>query len=143
MNASLPEFRRLPYPLASLVHFVIFAVVFMLFLGRKPGVFRQDFITSLAPDFYSHVSNLSISYILYATAGYVCLLAGAKMRLIVLIDLLLILINVTYEYLIPLLNTRDPVDAIYGVGGTLLAFIVLAGIDRFGLFDTPNGSTTT
>lgn len=36
------------------------------------------------------------------------------------------------ELFLPLLNTRDPVDAAYGIAGTLLAFAWLLVIRRFG-----------
>ena len=47
------------------------------------------------------------------------------------------LANVGYELFLPLLNTRDPVDAVYGVAGTLLAFGWLWVIHRFGRRELP------
>ncbi len=45
-----------------------------LFAGRKPGFFRSETIIALVPDFYSHVSNFSLSFLLYAGAGFAALL---------------------------------------------------------------------
>ena len=58
---------------------------------------------------------------------------GSRMRHMALAALALIVANVAYEFLLPLLNTRDPIDALYGVVGTLLAFAWMWIIHRFGL----------
>ena len=84
------------------------------------------------PDFYSHVSNFSLSFMLYAGAGFAALLGEVPVRRLAWIGLALVLANVVYELFIPLLNTRDPMDAVYGVAGTLMAFAWLMVIRRFG-----------
>lgn len=121
---------------AALLHLLLFAGVFVLFLGRKPGVFRSQAIIELVPGFYTHVFNFALSYLLLAGIGFLWVMMGVALRHVAWAALALVVANVAYEWLLPLLNTRDPVDAAYGIAGTLCAFAWLWIIIRFGL--TPN-----
>ena len=94
-------------------------------------------ILEAAPDFYTHVSNFAISYLLYAAIGYQWLMAGATMKPIVWLGFAILLGNFVYESFIPFINTPDPMDAIYGLVGTALGFLVLWVIDRHGLIANP------
>ena len=58
------NFKRVPKPWAAVLHIALVAGSFALFLGRKPGVFRSEAILLHVPDFYLHVSNASISWLL-------------------------------------------------------------------------------
>ena len=120
----------------ALMHLLLFAGVFVLFLGRKPGVFRSQAIIELVPGFYTHVFNFALSYLLLAGIGFLWVMMGVALRHVAWAALALVVANVAYEWLLPLLNTRDPVDAAYGIAGTLCAFAWLWIIIRFGL--TPN-----
>lgn len=121
---------------AALLHLLLFAGVFVLFLGRKPGMFRSQAIIELVPGFYTHVFNFALSYLLLAGIGFLWVMMGVALRHVAWAALALVVANVAYEWLLPLLNTRDPVDAAYGIAGTLCAFAWLWIIIRFGL--TPN-----
>lgn len=139
-----PVLRLRPYVLITIAHVLLIAAVFALFMGRKPGVFRSQTIVELAPEFYTHISNFSLSYMLYAGIGFVWLVFGVPLRKLAWAGVAMAAANVIYETLIPVLNTRDPVDAAYGVVGTLLAFVWLWVIARFGpaLPAKPPGGTT-
>ena len=123
--------------LLSLLLALLLGLAYALFAGRKPGFFRSEAIISLVPDFYSHVSNFSLSFMLYAGAGFAALLGEVRMRQLAWIGLAFVLANVVYELFLPLLNTRDPVDAVYGVAGTLLAFAWLRVVHRYGRRELP------
>jgi len=118
---------------ATVLHMLLFAGVFALFLGRKPGMFRSEAIIDRLPEFYTHVSNFSLSWLLFAGVGFLWLMMGVRMARIALAALVLIIVNVVYEFFLPWLNTRDPVDALYGVVGTLLALAWMWVIHHFGL----------
>ena len=133
-----PGFRYQPSLWATLTHLMLLGLAYALFAGRKPGFFRSETIISLAPDFYSHVSNFSLSFMLYAGAGFAALLGEVPMRRLAWIGLAFVLANVVYELFLPLLNTRDPIDAVYGVVGTLLGFAWLWVIHRFGRTELPD-----
>lgn len=129
--------KRIPRPWASLLHLAALALAGALFAGRKLAAFRWQPILDRVPDFYSHVSNLSISYMLYAGIGYLWLALGVPMRAIGLFGLALALCNLVYETAIPILNTPDPVDALYGSIGVALAAVLLVAIDRRGMRPAP------
>lgn len=119
------------------MHLLLLGAAFALFAGRKPGMFRWQAVLDVAPGFYSHISNFSLSYTLFAGVGFLWLMMGVPVRALALAGVALVLANVAYELFLPLLNTRDPVDAAYGVAGTMLAFAWLWLVRRFGLMDVP------
>jgi len=129
--------RYVPAPLAALAHLILFAGVFALFLGRKPGLFRSQAVIDLVPGFYTHVFNFALSYLLLAGVGFLWVMMGVRLRHVVWAAVALTVANVAYEFLLPLLNTRDPMDAAYGIAGTLCAFAWLWIIIRFGLRPNP------
>ncbi|MGB3748512.1 MAG: hypothetical protein WA961_09960 [Rhodanobacter sp.] len=128
---SIIRFR--PRPWATALHLLLFGAAFALFMGRKPGMFRAQAILDRVPGFYSHVSNFSLSWLLLAGAGFLWLTMGMQMRHMALAALALVVANVACEFLLPWLNTRDPVDALYGAAGSLLALAWMGIIHRFGL----------
>jgi hypothetical protein len=134
-------FRFQPRIAVTLVHLALLAAVLALFMGRKPGLFRSTTILELSPAFYTHVSNFSLSYVLYAGIGFLWLIIGVPLRFLVLAGLVLIAANLVYELFLPVLNTRDPVDAVYGIAGTLLALLWLVVVRRFGLVPLPGPAT--
>ncbi len=94
---------------------------------------RPDLILNQFPDFYQHVSNLCISYFIFSTVGYIWLLMGLKISHIIVFGSVIVLVNFIYELWIPILNTRDIVDAYYGCVGVIAAFIFLMLTKAFGL----------
>ena len=137
---SIPKkivYRRLPTIGASIGYLLLLAAVFLLFLGRSIEALRPAFILDVAPDFYPHVSNFSISCMLCMAIGYQWLMAGTTMRPVAWLAAAIVAANFIYEYVIPFINTPDPLDAIYGLAGTLLGISVLWAIDRHGLVPNP------
>ena len=134
---KFPTYKRVPRVWAAIAFIALLAVVFLLFLGRRVEMLRSGPILEVSPDFYTHVSNFAISYMLYVAIGYQWLMAGASMKPIAWLGLAILLGNYVYETFIPVINTPDPMDAIYGLAGTMLAFLVLWVIDRKGLIANP------
>lgn len=140
MTMSQPgrtAFRFQPTLWAALGNLALLGGVFVLFLGRKPGVFRSRAITDVLPGFYTHVFNFALSYLLLAGVGFIWLMMGVALRHVAWAGLALAIANVGYEMLLPLLNTRDPLDAVYGIAGTLCALAWLWIVLRFGLRPNP------
>jgi hypothetical protein len=135
--SKLPAYKRVPKWWAAIGYLVLLAMVLLLFLGRSVEVLRSGLILEVAPDFYTQVSNFAISYLLYAAIGYQWLMAGATIKPIIWLGMAILLCNFVYESFIPFINTPDPMDAMYGLVGTALGFLVLWVMDRHGLMANP------
>jgi hypothetical protein len=141
-NGVVSHLRRAPKPWAALVHAALLGVSLLLLLGRKPGRFRLDSILRYVPDFYLHVSNASISCLLYLGVGYLWLMLGVPMTRVALVGVVLLAGSIAYELLLPILNTRDILDAWYGAAGVLCGFALLWIIDRWGMVPLPTDNAT-
>lgn len=116
---------------------MLLAVFLLLFFGRRSETVRQVWITDFLPGFYQHVSNLCISYTIYATAGYCWLLMGMRFKSIVALGIVIIFANFIYELFIPVLNDCDIVDAYFGLAGMIAGFVYLLLVHMFGLKANP------
>lgn len=58
---------------------------------------------------------------------------GVPLKAIGLLGIVIIIANLVYELWLPILNTRDIMDAYYGIAGTGIAFVYLTIIKKFGL----------
>lgn len=137
------KFKFVPRVWARVGFVALLAIAFALFQGRKhPGLRIHDAL-GLPADFYAHISNFSISYMIYAGAGFVWLQLGVAVRVVLAFGTALLLANVVYELWLPVLNTPDVVDAYYGIAGTLLALTLLLLVRRYGLRPRATGTSTT
>ena len=116
----------LSYPLFLLISLI-------LFFGRNFENIKIASVLNVIPDFYNHISNFSISFIIYITIGYVGVMLGLKLKHITIIGIFILFLNLIIELLIPFLNTPDKTDAIYGIIGVLLGFVFLFIIKNYGL----------
>lgn len=132
-GSAIKSIKHVPKHLTSLSFFLLLGIVFILFWGRKTEAFRFDFLQQQMPDFYQHISNFSLSYLLYAGIGYFWLMMGVKFKSIIVFGIAMLLANLVYELYLPILNTPDIVDVYFGFAGTLLGFVFLFFVYRFGL----------
>ena len=129
----MPALKYVPKLWAALLFLLLLAGAFCLFLGRKKVAFRLRLTSPAFADYHQHISNFSISFLLYAGIGYLWLLAGVRMVHIIGLGAALMLSNLAYEWWLPVLNTRDAVDAYYGIAGALVAFLFLWLVKQVGL----------
>ncbi len=129
--------KFLPTLATSLIFLSLLSLVMLLFAGRTMNYVRSDYLQQLFPNFYQHISNFSISWCLYAGVGYMWLLMGVNLKYIMGFGGVILIINLIYELWIPVLNTKDSVDAYYGIVGVLTGFIFLVLVKRFGLKVNP------
>lgn len=129
--------KYLPRPWAPYLQLAGIALAGLLFQGRTSEAVRIGFLTDWRPDFYQHISNFSLSLALYVGIGFVWLLMGGRYRTLLLGGLALISANLIYELFLPIANTMDPVDAWFGIAGTLAGLLLLTVIARFGLKPNP------
>ena len=65
--------------------------------------------------------------------GYIIILFDVKFRYVIALGISLILGNFIYELFLSVINTKDIIDAIYGLAGCLLSFIYLVLMKKYGL----------
>lgn len=128
-----PTLNYIPTWSSTALFFVLFGIAVVLFQGRKYEWARFDFITEIMPGFFTHISNYTLSYLLYGGIGYLWLLMGIPFRIIVIFGVILIGINLIYELYVPILNTPDIIDAYFGIAGTVVAFLFLTYVKFFGM----------
>lgn len=114
-------------------YYVLIIIGAFLILGYLFEFLRIGFILQIYSEFYSHVSNLSISIIFFLGIGLSWIIQGVKFRYITLLGVALTVANVLCETVMGFMNTPDPLDAIFGVVGTAIAFVYLAMINSRGL----------
>lgn len=93
----------------------------------------NDNIIVINSEINSHISNLSLSMILYLGIGYSWLINGMKFRYIVILGVILSAGNLLCETLMGFMNTTDIVDAIYGIIGISVSFVYLFILNKYGL----------
>jgi hypothetical protein len=133
----MKSIKYIPKFIVPLIFLLLLVIAVMLFFGRTKPYLRVGFLQANFTDFYQHISNFSISYLLVSGIGFMWLMLGVKFRFILLLAGAILLGNLIYELWIPVLNTPDVIDAIYGMVGTLVATFFLYIVSKHGLKINP------
>ena len=110
---------------------IVFTVCMVLTVIRWLDIFNAD-IYVINETVNSHITNFTLSLLLCTFIGYLLLSGGKKYISNAVIGILLIIANFIYELLLPVLNTRDVIDALYGLAGVTVSLIYLFVISRYG-----------
>lgn len=131
--SHMKNIKYAPKLAAAISYFVLLALVAILFMGRTTAFARIDLLAGIFPNFYHHISNFCISYLLFSGVGYSWLMLGMKFKYVVALGIAVLLANFVYELFINVLNTPDIIDAYYGFWGTMAAFAFLWLLKNYGL----------
>ena len=112
---------------------ILLFISLYLFFGKNFNNLKIDAILNILPDFYNHISNFSIAFTLYITIGYVGVMLGVTVKHLAVIGLFFLFVSLFIELFIPFLNTPDNIDAIFGIFGVMVAFVVLFLVKKYGL----------
>jgi hypothetical protein len=113
------------------------AIGALLVIIRWASVFNPAIVV-LNDDITSHISNFAISLIVYTGIGYYWLLAGTKLRYIMMLETAVIAANFFCEFFVTALNTPDLADAFYGTIGTIIPAGFLFVTAKYGLVEVKN-----
>ena len=113
---------------------IIFLLCFILGIIRWINIFNIN-IFVLSKEINSHITNFNISLMICTLFGYLLLCYNKKYSNVIKIGLVVIIINLFYETMLPLINTIDFIDAIYGIVGVSVSLIYLYYIDKKGFQD--------
>ena len=88
----------------------------------------------LLPDFLlGHINNFALCMLLMLIFGITVLSFGGKFRGIMAAALVMSVLNIGYECFIPIRNTTDILDAVFGVIGVAIAYVFLILLRKNGL----------
>lgn len=88
----------------------------------------------LLPDFlFDHITNFALCMLLLLIFGITVLSFGGKLRSITAAALIMSVLNIVYECFLPILNTPDIPDAVFGVIGVAVAYVFLIMLRKNGL----------
>ena len=109
----------------------IFLLCFVLIVIRWLNIFNENILV-VNEIVNSHITNFTLSVMLCVLIGYLLLVAGKKYISNIIVGVLLVLANYIYEAFLPILNTTDIIDAVYGFFGVLVSLIYLYFISKYG-----------
>ena len=115
-------------------YIALVSIGLLLIIGRWYSGLNDSFVLFNA-EITSHITNFTLSMLLYLMVGYFWMLMGAKFRMITVFGVVLIIANFICEVFVSYLNTLDIMDAVYGVGGVLVAFVFLYISNKYGLIE--------
>ena len=124
--------KKLETKLSTSISLVsIFISCFILVVIRWINIFNS-YIFVINETINSHITNFTLSVLLCVLIGYLLQLFGKKYNSNIIVGMFIILSNFIYEIFLPILNTTDIVDAVYGLVGTIISLIYLYIISKYG-----------
>ena len=133
MENLIKSLKYVPKIWAALSYLALLVLSAILFFGRSIQEIRIESFVDIIPGFYKHVSNLSLTLIIFVTIGYIGLMMGLKLKSLIIFGIFFGIINLIFEFFISILNTPDKTDAVYGIIGVILGLILLYAIKKRGL----------
>ena len=124
--------KKLETKLSTSISLVsIFIFCFILVVIRWINTFNS-YIFVINETINSHITNFTLSVLLCVLIGYLLQLFGKKYNSNIIVGMVIILSNFIYEIFLPILNTTDIIDAVYGLVGTIISLIYLYIISKYG-----------
>lgn len=109
----------------------IFLFCMGLIVIRWINIFNPDIVV-VNKEINSHITNFALSVLLCILMCFSLLSAGMKYKSNLIVGACIISLNFVYEIFLPILNTTDIVDAIYGTIGVCISLIYLYFISKYG-----------
>lgn len=109
----------------------VFALCFGLIIIRWINIFNPD-VYVISKAINSHITNFTISLLLSVLIGYLLLTYGKGFLSVLIVGGAVALANVIYELCLPILNTCDPIDALYGLAGVAISLGYLYLLHQIG-----------
>lgn len=117
------------YTTVSVVSIFLFCLV--LIVIRWMNIFNPDIVV-VNKEINSHITNFALSILLSIYICFLLLSAGKKYKSNLVVGTCIISVNFVYEIFLPILNTVDIVDAIYGTIGVFISLIYLYFVSKYG-----------
>lgn len=131
--------RLKPKIYTTISFIVIYVLCLALILIKWINVFNSNIVV-FNQEISSHISNFALSILICSLIGYLLLIARGKYKAVLIVGILIAVANFVYETVLPILNTTDIVDAVYGLFGVFLSLIYLYFISKYGFEDNDTNS---
>ena len=109
----------------------IYGICFVFIILRWVNCFNSD-IYVITKEINSHITNFVISLMLCTLVGYLMLSMKGKYSSVIVFGIFVVIANIIYETILPILNTIDFIDAIYGIIAVVLSLIYLYFMNKKG-----------
>ncbi|MCI8347778.1 MAG: hypothetical protein HFJ12_07570 [Bacilli bacterium] len=106
------------------IYFGLLALGLLMTIIRWYSYFNNDFVF-ITESMNAHISNFSLSMLIYLFVGFMWILMGVKLKYINILGIVLVIINLVFETVLSSVNTADMIDFIYGGIGLLFSYIFL------------------
>lgn len=114
------------------IHLVLIVFCGFLMICRWINHIEPDI--KILPEFVlAHITNFALCLMLLLIIGYIILMYGGRIKAITILAIAIIVFNIIYECFLPFLNTSDIIDALFGICGTIVAYVYLVILKRNGL----------
>ncbi|MBQ5330242.1 MAG: hypothetical protein J6F31_03195 [Oscillospiraceae bacterium] len=125
-----------------IIYLCMVAVSAFCMISRWINIVNPD--VKLLPDLLlTHITNFALCMMALLIFGFVVLCFGGRLEIITLATILIAALGVVYECFLPFLNTPDIGDAVFGVAGTVVAYIYLVMLKKNGLIARETNSDLT
>lgn len=131
-NTAVKFYKFKPKKVTNIVYYSLILTVVILTIIRWLSAFHNN-IMVINEEINSHISNFSLSLLLYLAIGFTWILQGVRFAKIILLGIVIITAKVICETIMGFMNTPDIIDAVYGIAGTIISFCFLAVSRRYGL----------
>ena len=118
-------------PFTTISILTVFALCFGLIIIRWINIFNPD-VYVISKAINSHITNFTISLLLSVLIGYFLLTYGKGFLSVLIVGGAVALANGIYELCLPILNTCDSIDALYGLAGVAVSLAYLYLLDKIG-----------
>lgn len=129
----IKSLKYVPKIWVALSYLILLAISLILVFGRNFENIRIGGLLKLMPNFYNHISNFSLCFIIYIIIGYVGVMFGMTIKNIFFVGIFILLVNLIIELFLPFLNTPNKMDAVFGISAVFLGFVYLFLIKKYGL----------
>ena len=113
----------------------LFLILFGAFLMFCRWINHIEPEVKILPEFIlAHATNFALCLFLLLIIGFIILMFTGKIKAITIIAAVVAVCSVIYECFLPMLNTPDVIDAVFGVCGTLVAYLHLLLLKKKGIY---------
>lgn len=133
MISTIEQKLQIKFSKITLMLWLLYIIMGLVLAVLKWGSYLQVDMVVINREIHSHISNFIISMEAMILVGTGLLIFGRERKAITLCAVLLILANILCETMLGFVNTVDILDAVYGVGGTVLSYILLWLISKYGV----------